>query len=249
VELRAIVSSIAGFADRTHADKIRFFAWFLHTHRGMKYFMPHDISKCYDEISLALPSSVSPFLTQMEKKSPKEVIKKTAGYCLENRVRSRLDERYGVREATVVIDVLLSELPSRISVLAEQAYLNEALCCFRHRAFRAAIVMAWNLAYDHLCNFVLSAHLADFNRQLPRTFPKADISVVNKREDFAELKESQVLQVCRSASIVSNSLHKVLKEKLDRRNIAAHPSGIETTQLTAEEFIRDLIDNVVMKLQ
>ena len=108
--------------------------------------------------------------------------------------------------------------------------------------------MAWNLAYDHLCEFVMAKHLGDFNAQLSRSFPKADIASINKRDDFAELKESQILQVCRSANIISNSLHKILKEKLDRRNVAAHPSGIVVSQLTAEECIKDMIENVVLKL-
>jgi hypothetical protein len=249
VELKSFVSPIAGFAKWSHADKIRFFAWFLHTHQRLDVFKPSDISKCYDALSLDPPSSVSPFLAAMGKKSPREVIRKGTTYCLDHRVRRRFDEKYGRRDATVKVDSLLSGLPERLPVLTERAYLDEALCCFRHAAFRAAIVMAWNLAYDHLCNFVLSRHLVEFNDQLPKSYPRAEIGRIDKRDDFAELKESQVLQVCRSALIVSGSLHKVLKEKLDRRNIAAHPCGIETTQLTAEEFIRDLVDNVVLKLE
>lgn len=101
---------------------------------------------------------------------------------------------------------------------------------------------------DHLCEWVLAGHLPAFNTQLTKSFPKADVQVITKRDDFAELKESQVLQVCKSAIIINGSLHKVLKEKLDRRNASAHPSGIAITQLTAEEFIRDLVDNVVLKL-
>jgi hypothetical protein len=87
-----------------------------------------------------------------------------------------------------------------------------------------------------------------FNAQLPRSFPKAEISTISKKEDFAELKESQVLQVAKSAGIVSSNVHKVLKEKLEKRNMAAHPSGIHFTQLTAEEFITDLVENAVVKL-
>ena len=108
--------------------------------------------------------------------------------------------------------------------------------------------MAWNLAFDHLCRFILANHLSEFNTQLPKSFPKADIAAVAKRDDFHELKESQVLQVCRSANIISGSIHKILKEKLDRRNIAAHPSGVVIADPTAEEFIKDLVENVVLKL-
>jgi len=184
----------------------------------------------------------------MEQRKPKAILKRRGGYCLERKIREDLTEKFGKRRATVAVDKLLIELPQRVPNLAERAYLDEALVCFRNGAFRAAIVMTWNLAYDHLCEFVLGKHLAAFNTQLPKTYPKAGISSISKRDDVSELKENQVLQVCRSANIVSGSLHKVLKEKLDRRNVAAHPSGVATSQLTAEEFIQDLIENVVLKL-
>ena len=108
--------------------------------------------------------------------------------------------------------------------------------------------MAWNLTYDHLCEFVLRTDLLRFNTQLPKTYPKADIISVAKRDDFSVLKESQVLQVCASSGIISGSLHKILKEKLDRRNVAAHPSGVTILEPTAEEIIRDLIENIVLRL-
>lgn len=87
-----------------------------------------------------------------------------------------------------------------------------------------------------------------FNAQLRKSYPKADIKSVSNRDHFTELKEFQVLQVCKSANIISDSLHKILKEKLARRNIAAHPSGTVTSLPTAEEFIKDLVENVVLKL-
>ena len=144
----------------------------------------------------------------------------------------------------------LTELPAKIQISAERCYLEEALICFRNKAFRAAVVMCWNLAFDHLCEFVLKdpSRLAAFNTQLPKSFPKADIKSVSNRDHFTALKEFQVLQICDSANIISKSLHKILKEKLERRNIAAHPSGTVTSQPTAEEFIRDLVENVVLKL-
>lgn len=110
--------------------------------------------------------------------------------------------------------------------------------------------MAWNLAYDHLCGYVLnsSSRLANFNSQLLRSFPKARVSAVNNRDDLSDLKESEVLQVCRSANIITTDLLKILKEKLDKRNTAAHPSTVDIAPHTAEEYIIDLIPNVVLKL-
>ena len=126
--------------------------------------------------------------------------------------------------------------------------MDEAIVCFRNGAFRAAVVMTWNVAYDHLCQYVLTHRLSDFNAQLPLTYPKADIKSISRRDDFTELKESQVLQVCRSSNIISGSVHSVAKEKLVRRNIAAHPSGVSTLPETAEEFIKDIIENFVLKV-
>jgi hypothetical protein len=144
----------------------------------------------------------------------------------------------------------LIELPSKISDLAERSFLDEAVRCFRCKAFRAAIVMTLNLAYDHLCGYVLTTpnRLADFNLHLPKSFPKARISAVNNRGDFTELKESEVLQVCRSANVITNDIFKIFKEKLDKRNTAAHPSTVEIAPHTAEEYIIDLITNSILKL-
>lgn len=249
MELEDIVKGITGFSTWKHADKIKFFAWFLHSQRGRDRFTPSDIRACYDGLSLERPSDVNPFLTAMLNRKPKEVLKDGRGYALETRIREPFETRYGQRAATIQVDRLLSELATKIPNLAERDFLKEALICFRHKALRAAIVMTWNLAYDHLCEYVLTKKLAEFNIQLPKTFSKADISVITDKEDFSELKESQVMQVCRSANITSKDVHKVLKEKLDRRNTYAHPSTLTLAPQTAEEYIIDLVNNVVLMLK
>jgi hypothetical protein len=248
MHLEEFCNSIEGFSAWNHADKIKFFAWHLHANEQQKRFSAASIAKCYSDLNIAQPSSVSPFLAAMVARKPPEAIKTSEGYCLEKRVRDSLDAKYGKRPATIHVHKLLATLPERVPSLAEKEFLREALTCFKHGAFRATIVMCWNLAYDHLCEFVLAKHLTAFNTQLPRSFPKAGIATIVKREDFSELKESQVLQVCRSSLITTDNLHKILKEKLDRRNIAAHPSSVTVSEPTAEEFVRDLVENVVLKL-
>jgi hypothetical protein len=249
-QLEEFVSGIPGFPSWKDADKIRFFCWFIHSKQGRERFSPADIRKCYDALSLQKPTDVNPYLAQMLTRKPKEVLRDSRGYALEKRLKDSLEAKYGQREATAKADKLLLGLSSKMPNLAERSFLDEAIVCFRHRAFRAAIVMTWNLAYDHLCEYVLidKQRTADFNTQLPKSFKAARISSVNKRDDFAELKESEVLQVCRSANIITNDLFKVLKEKLDKRNTAAHPSTVVIVPHTAEEYIIDLVTNVVLKL-
>jgi hypothetical protein len=245
--LADLLTTVDGFGNWSHADKIKLFAWYLHTYESRTHFTAPQIASCYQRLNAAPPSSIAPFLAAMEKRKPKEALKDSAGYRLENRVREKLDLRFGQRSATVQVHKILTDLPAKIPATTERAYLEEALICFRHKAFRTSIVMCWNLAYDHLCEYVLAMHLAAFNSQFPKTYPKADFSPVVTRDHFGVLKESQVLQVCKSAGIVSDSIHKIPQEKLNRRNIAAHPSGVHISEATAEEFIKDLVENVVMK--
>jgi hypothetical protein len=249
MDLEDFVNGIPGFTDLSDADKIRFFAWFLHSKEGKGRFSPANIRACYDSLSLKRPSDINPYLGSMLRRKPSELIRDRQGYALEKRVRDQLEQKYGQRMATIQADKLLTELPSKISDLAEQAFLDEAIRCFRCKAFRAAMVMTWNLVYDHLCNYILISpeRLKNFNTQLPKIFPKARIPRITNRDDFTELKESEVLQVCRSSNLITSDLFKILKEKLDKRNTAAHPSTVKISPHTAEEYIIDLISNAILK--
>lgn len=246
MDLQRLVDSIPGFAAWSHADRIRLFAWFLHTYRPKPYFHEADIRTLYDDLNLGRPSNITSYLKSMVNSQAREMLRSKEGYRLGKEVRDAFDAKYGQRQRTVQVTTLLSDLQTRVPDLAGREYLDEALVCFQNGAFRAAIVMTWNLGYDHLCQYILKRKLREFNSQLPKSFPRADILAVGKRDDFSELKESQVLQVCRSANITSSGVHKLLKEKLDRRNVAAHPSGVIVAAPTAEEFIIDLVTNVVL---
>src|SRR5262249_50436673 len=55
-------------------------------------------------------------------------------------------------------------------------------------------------------------------------------------------------KVCNSSGVITKDQRKILVEKLGTRNSAAHPSSGKIEQLQAEEFIDNLIKNVVLKL-
>ncbi|MDP1768962.1 MAG: hypothetical protein Q8L74_09195 [Nitrospirota bacterium] len=248
--LEDLLNGIDGFPDWSHADKIRFFAWFIHSKEEKDRFSPTDIRACYDSLSLEQPSNVNSYIDKMFARRPREVLRDGQGYALEKRLRDELEKKYGSRPATTQVDRLLLDLPSKIPDLAERIFLEETILCFRCKAYRATIVMAWNLAFDHLCNHIFSEarRIDAFNLQLPKSFPKARIGAVAAKDDFGELKESEVLQVARSANLISSDLNVVLKEKLAKRNTAAHPSSIAIAPHTAEEYVIDLINNAVLKL-
>ncbi|MBD2539810.1 hypothetical protein [Coleofasciculus sp. FACHB-SPT36] len=248
MQLQDIVSSITDFSVWSHAQKICFFAWYIHSYRNQERFNQADLRACYDELYLDKPSNVSPYLAQLRDRKPKEVVQDKRGYYLVRQVREKFELEYGQRQTAIQVEQLLLDLPDKVSDLAEQVFLQEAIACFRCGAFRAAIVMSWNLAFDHLCNYVLKLHLTAFNMQLPIKYPKRHITPIATRDDFSELKEFDVIEICKSAKIISGNLQKILQEKLRRRNMAAHPSSEVISQLQAEDFISDLVNNVVLKL-
>jgi hypothetical protein len=240
-------------ANWSHADQIRYFAWFMHRNVGRERFSSRDIAECYDILALRGPTSISPFLTQMCIGKVKQMLRSRDGYRLERSTLEKLDSKFGTRAVTIQVTKLLEELPAKVPDVAEREFLKEALICYRHKAFRAAIVMSWILAFDHLLTFVLKHHLVAFNHQWPKTFSKqhqkARVQEIRTRDDFSELKESEVLTLCKSAAIITPDLHRILEEKLGKRNSAAHPSTIEIGQIQAEGVIDDLVNNIILKLK
>ncbi len=97
--LREVVQGISGFSAWNHAQKIKFFAWFLHSKKGLERVSSSDIKKCYDDLHLEKPSNVSPFLADMEKRKPKEAMKDSRGYYLAKSVRDTFEAKYGQRPA------------------------------------------------------------------------------------------------------------------------------------------------------
>ncbi len=246
--LQDAVGLAADFDTWNHPKKILFLGWFLHVHEGKERFNPVDVRLCYELVNLQKPSSIGPFLKSLTQSNPKRLLRDSNGFYLPKHLREEFQSQYGDRAITVQVHDLLLQLPLKIPSMSERVFLEEALTCFRHKAFRAAIVMTWNLAFAHVRDVVLTRHLPAFNLQFPKAHPKKRLSAgVVTVDDFNEFKESEFLEVCRGANIIDGNAYKILDEKLGRRNTAAHPSTVVVSQLQAEEFISDLITNVVLR--
>jgi hypothetical protein len=250
-DLKEFIAGISGFGSWSHADKIRLFAWLQHHLRKKTRFTTGDINWCYSTLSFK-PSNTSQYLKDME---GKELLKDKNGYYGEGNFIAGYNATYikTKRNTTVVVEKLLAELPGKIPDHAERVFLEEALICFRNSAFRAAIVMTWNLTYFHLCTYVLNHKLAEFNTEYPIRFAgihkKAKAPTIAKYEDFeADLKESEVIAICKSANIITQEQFKALDRQIGRRNDSAHPSMMVITYLQAEECIHDLVANVVLTI-
>jgi len=249
MELADLVQQVEGFDKLPPRETIRLFAWWLHSHQAKETFNNADIRACYDLIHMAQPN-VALYLPRMAEFKPADVVKMRGGYKLERTVRSALDARYGIHHSVVRVSKLLADLPDKVPGLAEKAFLQEAMKCYRVEAYRACIVMTWNLAFDHLRSWVLkdTVRLAAFNTTIPKKYPKRGSYTVSAIEHFEEFTESEVIELCYTAGIVTKNLTEILREKLKRRNAAAHPSLVKVDQPQADDVVTDLVHNVVLAL-
>jgi hypothetical protein len=251
--LTDLVQRIPKFHQWGHPEKIKFFGWCIHALEKKDRFNAADVRRCYAALSEPEPSNVNPYLAALVNKKPKEALKDSRGYYLVLSVREKYDKAYLPRQSTIQIAQMLKELPAKVPNVAEREFLKETLICFENKAFRAAVVMTWNLAYSHLLEFILAHHLGSFNARyqvlLPGKWAKAKAKPIAVYDDFSvDLKESEVLDIAKSANAITNDVYKVLDSKLGRRNSAAHPSSVAIGPLQMEEFIDDLVNNVVLKL-
>jgi hypothetical protein len=75
------------------------------------------------------------------------------------------------------------------------------------------------------------------------------VKTVATFDDFAEeLKEQQVLEICRDAGIIGKNIYNIMHAALGKRNAAAHPNAVVIDQLQTDANISDLIVNVVQQI-
>jgi hypothetical protein len=125
-------------------------------------------------------------------------------------------------------------------------FLSEVIDCFESGANRAAAIMCWILALDHMLEYIFEHQLENFNASLAAN-PDKKIKKVVTRDDFGDLKEIKIIEVARAANIISNDVRKILDEALGIRNTAAHPSSVQVSRSKVVSLIEDLVLNVIQK--
>jgi hypothetical protein len=250
MELTEFISLVPNFRAISAPDKILHIGWFLHTHHRRDRFDVDAVRQCFNELHMEVPTNLARDISRLAERTA--LLKDAAGYRLHHDQRLGFDTKFGELPDTLLITQLLKDLPGKISDKGERLFLSEALSRYHAKAFRATIVMVWNLAYDHLLHWILKERmrLASFNSKIAsKVGPRRAWIIVVKREDFEDLKESEVLDICGTAGLfASNNTKRVLGIQLTKRNLAAHPSLLEIGKPHADEAIYDLVENVVVAL-
>jgi hypothetical protein len=253
MELSEFVALVPDFANLSQTEKLLHFVWYLHTQRKKDVIDQVSVRACFKDRHMDEPN-LSLLFKRLIERRPKVVLASSSGIRLEGKVRADFDRKYGQHETTIVVSQLLNDLVGKVSNEAERLFLSETVKCYRVKAFRAAIVMAWNLAYDHLLHWILAdpARLAAFNSKITAVIgPKRGPgTVIANREDFEQLGEKEVLNICNNASLfASANTKKILDIQLTKRNLAAHPSLVAIDAPQADDTISSLVNNVVLILR
>src|SRR5271163_4586472 len=114
-----------------------------------------DVRKCFEELRL-IPPNVSQHLTRMAEAKQPSLIRSKEKYKLHRRDMAEMDGLYTIHSITISVSKVLTDLPSVLPNLVERAFLEEAINCYKARAYRATIVMTWNLTYDHLTRWIFA---------------------------------------------------------------------------------------------
>jgi hypothetical protein len=226
--------------------QVDYFAYFLVVELGADSFTAKQVQDCFDILSLKQYTRVAVYLSENAGSKNGKYIKSKTGYRLERSVHDEIKQVVNNEPKKVQVSQQLNDLVPKIKDSQEKAFLLEALNCYRVEAYRAAIILVWILAVDHLQKYIFGQKLNDFNSALAKNPDKKVQKIVNY-DDFSDLSEVKFIELMRSAGIISNDVRKILDEKLGTRNSAAHPSGIVFTGHKTTEFALDIVNNILLK--
>lgn len=125
---------------------------------------------------------------------------------------------------------------------AEKDFIEEAVKCFEHRLFRAAVVLSWVGAVSVLYDFVIAKKLSEYNAEALKRNQKHK-QIVTK-DDLAKTKESDFLDILEAISVLGKSVKTELKGCLDLRNGCGHPNSLKVSENRVAAHIEVLVDHV-----
>jgi hypothetical protein len=129
-----------------------------------------------------------------------------------------------------------------------QAYLNEAVDCYEHGAYRGAVLMVWAAVIQHIYSAIenRSGGLKAMELSNKGRFGASNAyRRIAKKNDLLYLNDKNFLLLCEDAGVFNRNARKLLEEKLDTRNRCGHPTGYILGRDEAVVFIESLINNIV----
>lgn len=246
MELESFVEQFSDFPKWATSKQIEYLGYFLTAVLGGNSFTAKQLDDCFRQLSLKPYSRMSSYLSEYTGKKGTRFIKNKTGYRLERSIFDGVKRVVNSEPKKIQVSQQLSDLVLKIKDSQERIFLEEAINCYKVEAFRATIILVWMLTMEHLQRYVFKNHLLKFNAAIA-AHPDKKIRQVANYDDLSEFKESRVIELMRSANIISKDVQKILNEKLGIRNSAGHPSGIVLGGHKTTEFALDLLQNILLK--
>lgn len=244
-KIEDFVLLIQEFDSLAPKDKIDYFVYFLTEIENEEGVTATRVKQCFDELHMAPYSNISKYITENLKN---KFIRLKDRYYLEANRKKEIKSLLEIDIYKTVAKKSLNNLTDKLTIESEKEFLREAIICFNVGAYRASVIMVWILTIEHMNNYVYNNNLAAFNSALSRA-PEKKLKelIVNSKDDFSDISESKLIELWRSANIITNDIRKILDEKLGIRNSSGHPSSVIILESKAIEFIEDLVTNVILK--
>jgi len=240
------IDKIDNFEQLPFTDQVKYLAYCFLKTKEENFFTPKNITNIFRRAHLKEPSNINDLFKKLSDREQPIFLKRGKNYIFQRTVFKKMEEEFSTSKSKQKISLSLRKLITKINSKEEANFLEEAINCYEIKSYRASILMTWLLVMSHLQNHILTKKISDFNSSL--RLQNLRINTITKIDDFSELKETKFIEICRSASIISKDIRKILDEKLGIRNTCAHPNDIKISESKATSFIEDLVENVLLKL-
>lgn len=246
--IHTLIEKTDNFDKLSQKEQIKRIAYFYCLVNNLDEFSTKIIKDEFINQKLNVPSGISSLIPQLAKDKPISFLKTKNGYSFHRTAKKNFDNIYNDAHE-IEISNKLRDLLSKVKSKEQKSFLDEAIKCFEVKAYRASIIMSWLITMDVLYEFILiPSNLAIFNSSIQTHGKYKKITIV-KKDDFADIKESDFIELLRVSKFISNDIRKILDEKLGLRNSSAHPNTINFEELKTMSFIKDLVTNVIEKYQ
>lgn len=244
-----LIDKTDNFYSLPQKEQIKLMAFFYCLENSKEYFESKDIKDEFLKHNLKIPSGITSLVPQLTRTKPVIFLKTKMGYCFHRNVKKELEKIYCDDIHEIEVTIKLRDLLKTVTSKEQNLFLEEAIKCFEIKVYRASIIMTWLLTMDVLYEMILEpSNLIKFNDAI-QTHGKYKKITVTKKDDFGDIKESDLFELLRVGKLISNDIRKILDEKLGIRNSCAHPNTIIMEDYKAISFIQDLIINVISKYQ
>lgn len=173
-----------------------------------------------------------------------------AGWVLTSDGKRHVDKLIGAPEARLAS--VAASLRKHLEGVASpdvKGFLEEAVSCYEHTFYRAAIVLSWVGAVAILHNYVFTTKLTEFNTEATRRLANSRNPWVpaRRQEDLGRMSENDLLQVLDDIRVITKNEKQLLEQALRLRNSCGHPTSVSISANVAAAHIETLMLNVYTK--